>query len=60
VTGRFQVKFAQRTMIIIAIYHALKNCFRLAEQIARLLTLLLLQCTPSVLTNARLGRPSMP
>jgi hypothetical protein len=56
VTGRYQAIFAQRTMIIINIYHVLKNTFRLAEQIARFLAPLLLQRTPSVLNDPRAGR----
>jgi hypothetical protein len=55
VTDRFQAKFAQRTMIIINIYHVLKNSFRLAEQIARFLATLLLQRTQSVLNDSRFG-----
>jgi len=42
-------------MIIINIYHALKNSFRLAEQIARFLATLLLQRTQSVLNDSRFG-----
>jgi hypothetical protein len=35
-------------MIIHAIYHVLKNAFRLTEQISPFLARLLLRCTPSV------------
>jgi hypothetical protein len=56
VTGRFQAIFAQRTMIIINIYHALKNTFRLTEQFAPFMAPPLLQRTRSVPRRAW-GKP---
>jgi hypothetical protein len=54
---RYQAVFAQRTMTIIAIYHVLKNSFRLTEQIARFSRPLLLQCTQSVPENTLVAWP---